>query len=183
MSKTSLPLSIELALLGFPRQKPMHGYEIYQQMSSGLGLVWPLGRSQLYALLLKLKQAGYLACSLEKCEARPPRKIYRLTDAGCQAFQEWLHQPVKFTWELRQDFLAKLYFAQLEGPASALRLIEAQRMACRGWLVEQRQGLERSRQTHTYDWLADELRLGQIKAMLVWLDTCQKAALFTIISS
>jgi hypothetical protein len=129
---------------------------------------------------LKLKQAGYLASSLERQDAHPPRKIYCLTEAGCQAFQEWLQQPVHFTWELRLDFLAKLYFAQLEGPAAALRLIEAQRMACRGWLVEQ-QNTERSRPTETYDWLACEFQLGQIKAMLIWLDTCQKAALFTVI--
>ena len=36
------PLTIEYALLGFLRQQPRHGYEIYQQLSdpTGLGLVW-----------------------------------------------------------------------------------------------------------------------------------------------
>src|SRR4051812_40584710 len=91
-----LPLTTEHALLGFLRQQPMYGYEIHQQLSesAGLGLVWRLKQSQLYALLGKLEQEGYIVATLEAQDARPPRKVYRLTGSGHLAFLEWVQTPV-----------------------------------------------------------------------------------------
>src|SRR5438093_383044 len=55
------PLTVEHALLGFLQQQPMHGYEIYQHLAglAGLGLVWQVKQSHLYALLDKLEADGY----------------------------------------------------------------------------------------------------------------------------
>lgn len=176
MSRVNLPLSTEFALLGFLRQQPMHGYEIHQRLSdtTGLGLVWRLKQSQLYALLAKLEREEYVTTTLEYQDARPPRKIFELTEAGRRAFLEWIQQPVQQGRQLRLDFLAKLYFAQLEGPEMALRLIEGQRLACQGWLQQQHEEAETLRQVHPYDWLVHQFRIGQIEAMLAWLDTCQE---------
>ena len=51
------PPGIELVLLGFLREGPMHGYQIFQMFSepNSLKLVWELKQSQLYALLTKLE--------------------------------------------------------------------------------------------------------------------------------
>jgi DNA-binding PadR family transcriptional regulator len=177
MSRTHLPLTTEHALLGFLRRQPRHGYEIYQKLAAptGLGLVWRLKQSQMYALLAKLEQAGYVVATLEPQDARPPRKVFALTPAGQQAFLAWLEQPVPRGHRLRLDFLAKLYFARLEGPAVAQRLIERQHAACRQWRVQQRREADKLRQTHPYDSLVYEFRLGQIEAMLAWLDICAEA--------
>ena len=177
MSRVNLPLSTEFALLGFLRRQPMYGYEIHQQLSdpTGLGLVWRLKQSQLYALLAKLEREGYVTTTIEYQDTRPPRKIFELTEAGRQAFLEWVQRPVQQGRKLRLDFLAKFYFAQLEGPEVALRLIEQQRIACRDWLRQQEDEAESLRQTHPYDWLVHKFRIGQIEAMLAWLDTCQEA--------
>jgi DNA-binding PadR family transcriptional regulator len=168
------PLTMEHALLGFLRQRPMHGYEIYQQLShpSGLGLVWRLKQSQLYALLAKLEHAGYVTTTLEFQEARPPRKMFELTEVGRAAFLDWLQKPVPQGRGLRLEFLAKLYFASFEGPQMALNLIERQREACRGWLVQQ-QDIETLRDRRPFDWLVHQFRRGQIEAMLAWLATCE----------
>ena len=78
MSRVNLPLTTEHALLGFLRRRPMYGYEIHQQLThpTGLGLVWRLKQSQLYALLAKLEEAGYVTTTIEPQETRPPRKIF-----------------------------------------------------------------------------------------------------------
>src|SRR5512145_3063409 len=117
MPRVNAPLSTELALLGFLHRRSMYGYEIHQQLSdpTGLGLVWRLKQSQLYALLTKLEHEGYVAINIEYQEARPPRKMFELTETGRQAFQNWVQQPVPQGRKLRLDFLAKLYFAQFEG--------------------------------------------------------------------
>jgi DNA-binding PadR family transcriptional regulator len=176
MPRINVPLSTEFALLGFLRRQPMYGYEIHQQLSeaTGLGLVWRLKQSQLYALLTKLEREGFVTTTIEYQEARPPRKMFELTQAGRNAFEDWVQQPVAQGRKLRLDFLAKLYFARLEGPEVAGRLIERQRLACRNWLREQEEETEALRYSQPYDWLVHKFRLGQIEATLAWLDTCEE---------
>lgn len=167
------PLTIEHALLGFVRRQPMYGYEIYQRLlaSVELGLVWSLKQSQVYALLAKLEQEGYLAGSLEAQGARPPRKILRLTEAGATAFAAWVGSPVLHGRDFRLEFLAKLYFARHEGAAPALGLVARQRQASQRRLAELRARIA-ALPPHSYDWLVLQFRIGQIEAILAWLETC-----------
>jgi DNA-binding PadR family transcriptional regulator len=182
MPRVNVPLSTEFALLGFLRRQPMYGYEIHQQLSdpTGLGLVWRLKQSQLYALLTKLEREGYVATTIEYQDTRPPRKMFELTETGRQAFQDWVQRPVAQGRKLRLDFLAKLYFAQLEGPEVAMRLIEQQRVVCHNWLQQQEEEIEALQYSHPYDWLVHKFRMGQIEAMIAWLDTCQEALLVVV---
>ena len=108
------PLSMEYILLGLVFKRPMYGYEIHQLLSQpeGLGLIWHLKQSQLYALLEKLEKDGLLEARLEYQETRPPRKFFTLTPQGKAAFQEWVQSPVEDARGVRQEFLAKLYFYQ-----------------------------------------------------------------------
>jgi len=177
----SLPLTTEYALLGFLRRQPMHGYEIHRRLSKskGLGLVWHVKQNQLYAWLRKLERKGYVTTELELQENRPPRKVFHLTETGQRAFLDWLESPVIQPRRLRLDFLAKLYFAQSEGSAVVAQLIEKQREACQTWLAEQRSQAGAIQPQRPYDWLVHEFRIGQIEAMLSWLDRCEQALLIT----
>src|SRR5262245_50407367 len=62
MPMVKQPLTIEHALLGFVRQRPMHGYEIHQRLlaSAELGMVWSIKQSLLYAHLTRLEEEGLL---------------------------------------------------------------------------------------------------------------------------
>jgi hypothetical protein len=78
--------------------------------------------------------------------------------------------------KLRLEFLAKLYFARREGPEVALGLIEQQREACRSWrLAQEEKAGGALRESRPYDWLVYEFRIGQVEAMLAWLDRCEEA--------
>src|SRR4051794_24017606 len=125
------PLTMEYALLGFLRDEPMHAYEMYQKLheAEALGLVWRIKQSQLYALLARLEEIGYLTTVTAPQETRPARKMMSMSPEGREAFETWRETPVHHGRDLRQEFLAKLYFAQLEGSACAARLLEAQRIA------------------------------------------------------
>jgi PadR family transcriptional regulator AphA len=174
---TRLPLTIEHALLGFLRERPMHGYEIHQRLRdpSGPGLVWRLKQSQLYALLAKLEDEGYISGALKPQETGPTRRIYRLTRSGRERYGDWVTSPVPHGREVRQEFLAKFYFAQCEGPDVAAQLIERQRTTCRDWLRAQGARALGARAGRPYEWLVCEFRVGQIEAILDWLDTCAAA--------
>lgn len=171
-----LPLAIEHALLGFLRERPMHGYEIYQQLSdpNGLWLVWRLKQSQLYALLAKLEDEVYITGTLQPQETRPTRKVFRLTKSGREHFLDWAKTPVPHGREVRQEFLAKFYFAEREGVSVARQLIERQRTVCQDWLdAQDAQTITRDKER--FVWLVQQFRVGQIKATLTWLETCEQS--------
>ncbi|MCL4265477.1 MAG: PadR family transcriptional regulator [Anaerolineae bacterium] len=169
-------LSLELALLGFLRQQPKHGYAIHQELANpaGLGPVWQIKLSQLYALLSKLEDAAFVTTTTEPQENKPPRKLFHLTDTGEAAFQSWRQSPVGHGRSLRLEFLVKLYFARLEGAEAITHLLAAQRAQCAEWLGnEQEIVAEEIGNGRRYGRLVHQFRLGQIQAMLTWLDQCE----------
>lgn len=171
------PLAIEHALLGFLRQSPMHGYEIHQRLSdpAGLGAVWRIKQSYLYALLTRLENEGLIVIAgLEAQDFRPPRKVFTLTPAGERAFLDWVQSPVSHGRDVRLNFLVKLFFARHEGSEAAVRLIERQRIACQNWLGDQEEAADELAETEEYQWLVTQFRIGQLQAMLDWLDICER---------
>jgi PadR family transcriptional regulator AphA len=168
------PLSIEWSLLGFLSEQPMHGYEICQRLSQAteLGLVWHLKQSRLYALLTRLEERGYIDYTMEPQDLRPPRKVYALTPEGKAALDAWLHSPVEHGRDFRLEFLAKLYFAQREGEGVLRALFEAQRRLCQGWLAQQQRALDALEPT-SFEWLVYRFRLGQVQAIVEWLDVSE----------
>lgn len=170
----STPLTLEHALLGFLRQRPMHAYEMHQHLAHAktLGRVWHLKQSHLYALLARLENAGYIATSTEQQGTRPPRKIMSLTPEGSAAFERWLIEPVAHGRDFRIEFLAKLFFAGENGVATVTALIDRQRQACDSWLVDLGRQVETLPPDRTYDQLVLRFRISQITAIRSWLDVC-----------
>lgn len=180
-ARTAEALTTEHALLGLIREQPRHGYALYQDLTEpgGLWAVWRMKQSQLYALLAKLEARGYLQATTEPQEGRPPRKVYALTAEGRDAFDQWLRQPVAHGREFRMDFMAKLYFAQREGPTIIRTLIERQRATCQEWLTELAPDEAKAEGGYPFARLVRSYREGQIRAMLAWLDECDHAFLPT----
>jgi DNA-binding PadR family transcriptional regulator len=171
--------SLEIALLGFLHQDPKHGYAIHQELTdpAGLGPVWQIKLSRLYALLGKLEEAEYITATTEPQDNKPPRKIFHLTDEGRDAFLAWLQSPVKHGRSLRLEFLVKLYFARFEGPQLTAHLLAAQRQQCRRWLAAEQENInEETTSGRRYGRLVHQFRSGQIQAMLAWLDHCEESA-------
>lgn len=173
MPMVKQPLTIEYGLLGFLREQPVHAYEIHQRLvhAEALGLVWRLKQSQVYALLNRLEDEGYIIGTAEPTSGGPPRRTLALTEAGRAAFEQWVAAPVTHGRDFRIEFMAKLFFAQQAAPAAAARLIEHQRAECRAWLAGITAQADRIGTGKPYDWLVLEFRAGQIRATLAWLDT------------
>ncbi len=177
------PLTMEHALLGFLRRRPMHGYEIYQRIMDpeGLWLVWRMKQSQLYALLLRLEAEACITSTLQPQDAHPPRKIYKLTRAGRDRYLGWVRSAVPHGRELRQDFFGKLYFALQEGPEVAAELLARQREACHAWLADMRAAQELSdgdvpgqHYELSFESFVGDFRIGQIGAILAWIEHSQQ---------
>jgi hypothetical protein len=123
-------------------------------------------------MLERLEAEGFIAASLEPQGSRPPRKILQLTPEGQAAFAHWLVTPVTHGRDFRLEFLAKLYFASQDKPASAATLIATQQLACHNWLIDLRAQADALRDARDYDWLVLQFRIGQIEAIMAWLDIC-----------
>jgi DNA-binding PadR family transcriptional regulator len=178
MSASAPPArGLEIALLGLLREHPRHAYELHQLLQDGaepLGIIWRLKQSNLYALLAKLEEAGYVASAVELHGARPPRKMLQLTPEGRAAFAYWLLVPVDHGRDFRLEFLAKLYFATQAGARTVRDLLTLQRQACMRWILELRSQLDATESERTFERLIFEFRLTQIEAILRWLDTCEQ---------
>lgn len=171
--RTRQPLGIEHTVLGLLARESRHGYDLFQELGSreGLAMVWRLKQGHLYALLRRLEQEGYVVPTLESQEARPPRKVYALTDMGREAFRAWTVAPVPRGRQLRIEFLGKLYFALQESQEEAQRLVAAQRQACRSW--DEAQPFEMPGPV-TFSSLVGSFRASQVQASIAWLDACER---------
>lgn len=161
----------EYVILGLLMKGGEHGYRIHQRFASGPGRVWYTGMSQLYALLKSLEARGYVASSVEPQERRPAKKVFSLTPDGRKAFLKWVREPVTHIRDMRLELLAKLVVMKELRLPGIEKLLGAQRKACRQLLEEARKrvadggdGLDR---------LISRFRIGQIEAVLGWLEECE----------
>lgn len=169
------PPGMELALLGFLLDGPQHGYQLHQMISdpAGLGLIWYLKQSQLYALLSKLELDGCVTSTLQNQDLHPPRKVFALTESGRRTFYDWLTSPVTAPRLVRQEFFAKVFFAKRENKNVVQNLIEVQHVVCRNWVEDFKLRLADSKQ-ESFSWVMYQYRLGQVQALQDWLDSMRK---------
>ncbi|MDH7488166.1 MAG: helix-turn-helix transcriptional regulator [Anaerolineae bacterium] len=84
---------IEPAVLLLLHDRPTHGYGLLEGLAK-LGLdAYPTDQSVVYRILRDLEQAGMIASEWETEEtAGPPRRVYRLTDAGDEHLKAWVEE-------------------------------------------------------------------------------------------
>lgn len=132
------PTSAEYALLGSLREMPGHGYLVAQRFAEGeeLGQLYRLEQSAVYALLHDLESRGLIDGCPDVTGSRPPRTLFRVTEAGDAHLRSWLAAPVEPIRRLRLDFLLKLHFAARQDPLDAKCLIASQLEVGERYLAE-----------------------------------------------
>jgi DNA-binding PadR family transcriptional regulator len=117
----------KLLLLGLLRRQEMHGYQLNEFIDHNLALCTDLKKPTAYYLLDQMAKDGWILAETEQAGNRPPRRVYRLTEAGEAAFQRLLREnlaaytPVNFPGDIGLGFLDWL------APAEARPLLEAQK--------------------------------------------------------
>ncbi|KUK26110.1 MAG: Transcriptional regulator, PadR family [Acetothermia bacterium 64_32] len=119
-------LPVGYAVLGALLSGPAHGYELKRRLNSGLGPIWHIAQSQLYSVLARLEREGLVEGHLEPQGARPPRRVFSLTQAGESAFWDWATSPVRHVRDVRIELFAKLYFLRRHAPDRVPELLSAQ---------------------------------------------------------
>ena len=161
----------EYTLLGFLAGGPCHGYELHRKFtaSDGVGMIWGMKISNMYAQLEKLERRGLISGRLLENEQRPARTQYSLTPSGKKQFSTWLHQPVQHPRDFRHDFFLQLYFIMLYEPGELDSLVENQIEVCQSWLGHLSEQRAVPSGTIEFTDLTNSFRHSQIQSMVDWL--------------
>jgi DNA-binding PadR family transcriptional regulator len=175
--RRSADLTVEHVLLALLLPKPLHGYELYQELCElqGISLVWNIKQALLYAILDKLEDMGYLTSQLVQGETYPARKYFTLTELGNTSLRAWTLAPVRRARDFRQEFLAKLIVARRFGKATADELLQNQQAACQNWAAELQATLPDPSPEQMDEWLVYSYRIARLEALLKWLRQAAQA--------
>jgi DNA-binding PadR family transcriptional regulator len=84
---------LELSILGFLREEPLHGYELKERIKALTGHVRPVSDGALYPAINRLVAAGKLEERQEPGSSAAPRRILSLTEKGREDLLERLRHP------------------------------------------------------------------------------------------
>lgn len=164
------------ALLGLLLEKPAHGYDLSRRFApnSALGDVIHLSPSHLYALLTRLERDALIAGEVQDAGNHPQRRVYRLTEAGREAVQRWIDDPVSHPRDMRIDFPLKLYIARGSGSQRVEELVDRQRVVFEEYIarLEAEVVPADSGADAAFIRLMRIGRIGRAQAALDWLELC-----------
>ena len=84
---------LNLCVLVLLDKQDRYGYELVQKISDQISI----SEGSVYPLLRRLTKEGYFTTYLQESTEGPPRKYYKLTDAGRQYLHEQLDEWKNFT--------------------------------------------------------------------------------------
>jgi PadR family transcriptional regulator AphA len=116
-------------ILGMVSKEPRSGYEIKAVVDGSTRFFWAASYGQIYPELKRLSEAG-LVVGVEAPTGGRRRTVYEITADGEEELKNWLRQPPA-TYEMREEGLLKLFFADLlprEEAAKILRAMRAHRL-------------------------------------------------------
>lgn len=161
---------IELPILGFLKEEPMHGYELRQRLQTVLGFAWQPSFGALYPMLQKLEQRGFVTKAGVKKGPGPQKQVYSITDRGEDRLRELLlSKPVPVGLPLQILFLDQLSKQERIG---LLQQARQQR-------VEALDRLERERDRRTwsmnrYQRIVLDYGLETIQREIAWLEELEQ---------
>lgn len=163
--------SSEFALLGFLFDKPTHGYDLHKLITNpdGIGLIWNVKMSNLYAYLDKLDKKGYIHGTMQPGDTHPTRMEFQITDAGKQAFETWLDSIIQHPRDFRQEFMLRYFFLLKYQPEKVMTLCKRQHDECSSWLTNTKVELERVNVENQFKKSVIQFRIAQIQSIINWL--------------
>ena len=119
---------LELSILGFLYEEPLHGYELKERIKGLSGHIRPVSDGALYPAITRLVKAGALEQRTEPGSGAAPRRILSLTDAGRAGLLERLRHPKDVEITDGQRFFTLLAFLRhLPDPAEQAAVLRRRR--------------------------------------------------------
>ncbi len=123
MTELSKPAYVVLGMIATGRRS---GYAMSRAAKDATRHFWATSDGQIYPQLKKLSDDGYIEGERETQGGRE-RIVYSLTAKGSQALDEWLNSGSRTHFELRDEGLLRLFFAEELSVAQLRAQIEIMR--------------------------------------------------------
>jgi len=120
---------LELAILGFLYDAPLHGYELRKRLTALAGHVRPVAESTLYPAIKRLEKAEFLARATEPGTVAAPRHVLTLTDEGRQELRRRLAEPAERDITDENRWFTVLAFLRHLDDAGAQAVVLRRRLA------------------------------------------------------
>lgn len=164
-------VSLRFLVLGLLAQQPMSGYDIKRFLK---GLSWLIGSpssGSLYPVLRTLREDGLVTVEVVPGVDKPPRKIYSIEEAGQEALQAWIQEPMAPELPLKA-FVMRLLLAGSFPPANLAAYLQQRRTQV---ATQQADLVRMSESLHTGTDLGLSLALNYglelASAEMSWLDS------------
>lgn len=112
------------ALLGILTNGAMSGYDVKRFIDGSISHFWAESYGNLYPRLRQLEEEGLVSRRQDPRDAAPDAHVYSLTEAGREAFVEWMSEPSKEE-RVRNELLLRVFFASEVPLPATIRQIEA----------------------------------------------------------
>ncbi len=100
-------MSLDHALLVSLLEKPSSGYELARRFDRSIGYFWHATHQQIYKVLARMEEAGWISGEVQAGEAAPDRKLFSVTGAGRGEVSRWLAEPTE-PEGIRDSLMVKL---------------------------------------------------------------------------
>ncbi|MEE1823464.1 PadR family transcriptional regulator [Streptomyces sp. BE20] len=138
-------MKFDHVLLGLLAIHPRSGWDLKQWLAGeGQFVRSNAHQSQIYRLLNRMAEQGWVAFETDPRDGRPDAKVYRLTGAGRAELVTEARSPYRPTSRFQDpDFMARFYFTGLVAPDRLIDLIDTE-LAYRRRQVATMRGRDRS---------------------------------------
>ncbi|HEY1740848.1 MAG TPA: helix-turn-helix transcriptional regulator [Acidimicrobiia bacterium] len=161
-------MSVRDALLALLSEGPKYGLQLRQEFEADTGEVWPLNVGQVYSTLQRLERDGLVES--DEADVDGPQKRFRVTAAGRDELDGWLHTPPDLSSPPRDELVIKVLVATRVPDVDVREVMQAHRR----YLVQLMQ-----QWTHLKEDLADrdlgfalvvDAELFRLDSVIRWLD-------------
>ncbi|MDA8365496.1 MAG: PadR family transcriptional regulator [Actinomycetota bacterium] len=118
-------MSVRHALLGLLSEGPTYGHQLRQEFEERTGDVWPLNVGQVYTTLQRLERDGLVESDDGASEG--PQRAFRITAAGRDELERWLHTPPDLSAPPRDELVIKVLVAISLPGVDVRRLLQVHR--------------------------------------------------------
>ena len=119
-------MALEHAILVSLTERTGSGYELARRFDRSIGYFWPATHQQIYRVLRRMDDAGWVTHTEVAQDGRPDKKVYEVSDEGREELVRWLAEPVEPA-VLREGLGVKLRGASLGDTDAVLREVARHR--------------------------------------------------------
>lgn len=119
-------MALEHAILVSLTERSGSGYELARRFDQSIGFFWGATHQQIYRVLKRMDEAGWVSREHVVQDGRPDKKVYTVSDSGRAELARWIAEPVD-PIQLRNELAVKVRGASLGDTAAVAREVARHR--------------------------------------------------------